>query len=288
MPTQAPSLPKPQSPGAMPPFISANPAALEAQAVAQDTQAYGLSDADFRQRYPQLYNTQQTVLNNLQSQMTGNLTPQLQSAMIRGGLTGAMTGGTGAWSMGPGTAGMANVARQFGQNQMTYQQNLLNQFQSANDTFRPRTFGLSGADAAQVALSNIAGQNTWNASQYAYNVQNAQFATNLAAQQAVASANAANAQTGNILGAGGSAVSALAVVAFACWVARSVYGVHNPRWKRFRYWMLTSSPAWFRKVYLRYGPTAAQCLERHHALKPFVRGLMELATWRFNYATLPI
>lgn len=214
MSTKAPSLPTPTLPGPMPNFIPANPQAIEQQAVGMDQTAYGLSDADFRARYPQLYAAQQTQLNNLKTQMGGAITPQLQNLWTRAGL-GAAVGATGGWSLGTGTPGQANVARNLGIDQMTYQNQLLNQFNAANATFRPRTFGLSGGDAAQIALSNIAGQNNANQTQYAYQVQESQFAENMAAQQSVMSANAANAQTGNIAGAGGAALSALAVVAFA-------------------------------------------------------------------------
>lgn len=214
MSTTAPTMPKPTLPGPMPAFIPANPTQIEQQAVGMDQTAYGLSDADFKARYPQLYGSQQTMLNNLQNQMSGSVTPQLQNLWSRSGLTSAL-GATGNWSLGTGTAGQANVARNLGQSQQAYQQQLLNQFNVANATFRPRTFGLSGADAAQIGLSNIAGQNNWNQANYAYQVQESQFAQNMAAQQSVMSANAANSQTSNILGGAGSAVSALAVVALA-------------------------------------------------------------------------
>jgi hypothetical protein len=249
-----------------------------------DQTAYGLSDADFKARYPQLYQSQQTFLNNLKTQQSGAVTPQLQNLWTRSGLTGAL-GATGGWSLGTGTTGMANVARNLGGNQMQYQQQLMNQFNTANATFQPRTFGLSGADASQIALSNIAGQNNWNQANYAYKVQESQFAENMAAQQSVMSANAANAQTGNILSGAGS-VAALAVVAF-CWLARSAYGAYDPRWKRFRYWMLAKAPRMLREAYQRCGPQAARWLEAHSGFKPVVRMLMDLATWRLHYATLP-
>lgn len=217
MSTQAPQLPSAPNIGQMPPFIAASPQQLENQAVATQQQEYALSDADFRARYPQLFNAQTTFLNNLNQQVSGNITPQLQNLWTRGGLTNAL-GATGNWSLGTGTPGMANIARNLGIDMSpggAYQQGLLQQFNTANSTFLPRPFGLGAAAGAQVNLANIAGQNNWNSAQYAYNVQNAQFGTNLAAQQAVANANAANASTGNILGAGGGAISALAVVAFA-------------------------------------------------------------------------
>jgi hypothetical protein len=270
----------------MPSFISANPQALQQQAVSMDQQAYGLSDKDFQQRYPQLWNSQQTFLNNLNTNMSGNINPQLQNLWTRSGMTGAV-GATGNWSLGTGTTGMANIARNLGLNQLQYQQQLQTQFQTANDTFRPRTFGLSGADAAQVALSNIAGQNNWNQADYAYKVQESQFAANMAAQQSVASTNAANAQTGGIISGAGSAVSALAVVAF-CWVARAAYGPYNPRWKRFRYYMHTQAPACLKEAYTRFGPRFADWLSGRPRVSLFVRSVMELLTLRLPYATLPI
>jgi hypothetical protein len=271
----------------MPPFIAANPQAIEQQAVGMDQTAYGLSDADFRQRYPQLYNTQQTFLNNLQNQESGNITPQFQNLWARSGLTGAL-GATGGWSMGTGTPGMANVARNLGLNQMQYQQQLLNQFQTANQTFVPRSFGLSGADASQIALGNIAGQNNWNQTDYAYKVQESQFAANMAAQQSVASANAANSTTGSLVGGAGTAVSALsmAVVAF-CWLARAAYGGYHPRWKRFRYFMLTRAPRPVRAFYVQHGPQMANWLERHSWAKAPVRLAMEFVTLGLPYAALP-
>jgi len=285
MPTQAPTIPKPQNPGQMPAFISANPQQIENQAVSMDQQAYGLSDADFRQRYPQLYNAQQTFMNNLNSQMSGNITPQLQNLWTQSGLTGAL-GATGGWSLGSGTTGMANIARNLGLNQRQYQQDLLNQFQTANSTFTPRTFGVSGADAANIALSNIAGQNNWNQANYAYKVQESQYATGLAAQQAVASANAANAQTQGLIGGGTSALSALAVVAF-CWVARACYGPYSAGFWRFRYIMLTRAPAWLKRAYRHFGPGVAEWLATSKA-RGLVAILLRLATWRFRWAILPI
>ena len=38
-----------------------------------------------------------------------------------------------------------------------------------------------------------------------------------------------------------------------CWVAREVYGEANPKWVRFREWMLTKGPRWFLNLYIKYG-----------------------------------
>jgi hypothetical protein len=279
MSTKAPQLPAYKPPaGGMPPFISADPNQIEQQAVTMDQQAYGLSDADFRQRYPQLYNSQQTFLNNLNTQMGGGINPQMQNVWARSGLQNAV-GATGNWSLGSGTTGMANIARNLGLDQMQYQNQILNQFNMANDTFRPRTFGLSGADTSQIALANIAGQNNWNQANYAYKVQESQYAAGQGAQQAALNANAANANTSTAVGAGTTAASlaVLAVAAF-CWMAREAFGLEDPRWKRFRVWMLHFAPAFARRTYGRYGQQAAEWLHEHAWLKPAVRILMSFAS----------
>jgi hypothetical protein len=274
----------------MPAFIAANPAEIEAQAVSMDQQAYGLSDADFRQRYPGLYNAQQTFMNNLNTQMSGNINPQMQNLWARSGLQGAV-GATGNWSLGTGTTGMANIARNLGLDQMQYQNQILNQFNMANDTFRPRTFGLSGADTAQMALANLAGQNNWNQANYASQVQQAQYAAGQGAQQAALNANAANATTSTAVGGATTGV-ALGVAAAAaitlCWVAREAFGQADPRWKLFRFWLLTFAPRFVRMQYGRHGRTLARWLARHGRLKPAVRAIMNLLTRNVSYTPFPV
>ncbi|MFM8413672.1 MAG: S1C family serine protease, partial [Planctomycetota bacterium] len=58
-----------------------------------------------------------------------------------------------------------------------------------------------------------------------------------------------------------------------CWVAREVYGVHDPRWLAFRGWVTTAAPDWFRCLYARHGEVAAGWLHD----KPAAKGLMRLA-----------
>jgi hypothetical protein len=42
-----------------------------------------------------------------------------------------------------------------------------------------------------------------------------------------------------------------------CWVAREVYGVHDPRWLEFRGWLHADAPAWLREAYLAHGEAFA-------------------------------
>jgi hypothetical protein len=62
-----------------------------------------------------------------------------------------------------------------------------------------------------------------------------------------------------------------------CWVAREVYGDHDPRWIIFRAWLLNEAPAWLRETYARHGEWFAAWLRRHSAAKAVLRPLMDAA-----------
>jgi hypothetical protein len=89
---------------------------------------------------------------------------------------------------------------------------------------------------------------------------------------------AANAQ--KQAGMFGGAMSALgglggAAILKGCWVAREVYGVHNPKWMVFRHWMLFLSPFWFRAIYLRFGERFANYISNKPTLKKKIRAWMD-------------
>ena len=60
-----------------------------------------------------------------------------------------------------------------------------------------------------------------------------------------------------------------------CWVAREVYGEHNPAWKLFRHWMLFISPFWFRSTYLTFGERFAKFIKNKPRLKARIRVWMD-------------
>jgi hypothetical protein len=60
-----------------------------------------------------------------------------------------------------------------------------------------------------------------------------------------------------------------------CWVAREVYGAHNPAWLDFRQWMLTSAPKWFFKLYLSFGERFANFISNKPRLKWCIRQWMD-------------
>ena len=103
--------------------------------------------------------------------------------------------------------------------------------------------------------------------------------------QAVNAANMYGAQVGaeaaktaglySALGSIGGGATSAATAAALCWVAREVYGVHNPAWMAFRYWMLNESPSWFRATYIKYGERFARFISDKPRLKARIRMWMD-------------
>jgi len=65
------------------------------------------------------------------------------------------------------------------------------------------------------------------------------------------------------------------LLARSCWVAREVYGLHNPAWIAFREWMLNDSPSWFRTIYIRFGERFAKFISNKPRLKARIRMWMD-------------
>lgn len=60
-----------------------------------------------------------------------------------------------------------------------------------------------------------------------------------------------------------------------CWVAREVYGVHDPRWLAFRSWMTWQAPAILRDAYAEHGEAFAGWLHERPVAKAAVRLAMD-------------
>jgi hypothetical protein len=91
-------------------------------------------------------------------------------------------------------------------------------------------------------------------------------------QGAMAQASAArsagkSSMFGSILGGAASAIP-------FCWVAREVYGIENPKWLEFRYWMLNDAPSWFRNLYVKYGERIAKFISNKPRIKSIIRKWM--------------
>jgi hypothetical protein len=66
----------------------------------------------------------------------------------------------------------------------------------------------------------------------------------------------------------------IAMAAAACWVAREVYGIENPKWLEFREWMLNDAPCWFRNLYVKYGERIAKFISNKPRVKSIIRKWM--------------
>jgi len=62
-----------------------------------------------------------------------------------------------------------------------------------------------------------------------------------------------------------------------CWVAREVYGEHNPKWLLFRAWLLTEAPTWLRDLYAAHGEEFAAWIHDKPLAKAIVKALMDVA-----------
>ena len=90
-------------------------------------------------------------------------------------------------------------------------------------------------------------------------------------------AQADAASSAGTMGAIGSAVGGIAQgygTFAACWVAREVYGIENPKWLEFREWMLNDAPSWLRNLYLKYGERIAKFISNKPRVKSIIRKWM--------------
>jgi len=177
--------------------------------------------------------------------------------------------------------GMADQGRQMDQ-AFAAQRIGLEQATSA-DPFMAITGRTSGAavGSGQNLYGNAAGG--INAGPQLFNpAQGAEFMANQSAM--INNYNAANygadqaregAMIGGLFSGIGSLAGGFASRGKGCWVAREVYGEHNPAWKLFRHWMLFVSPFWFRSTYLTFGERFAKFIKNKPRLKARIRAWMD-------------
>lgn len=202
---------------------------------------------------------------NLSDQQTRNIQQSTRSAQnARGNVFGAAPSAEEAFNMfSSGEAlkaqrqqvaatalGMGNTSAQFG--------------------------GLQGAQQGSSPFATMTPNRAFSYADPAAGAQGAQFALgkyqgDLTQYQLKSSVGDPVNRWSNIAGT----VIGAAASAAACWVAREVYGVDNPRWLLFREWMLTKAPAWLRNLYLRYGERIARWLENKPTLKKLIKLWMD-------------
>ncbi len=73
----------------------------------------------------------------------------------------------------------------------------------------------------------------------------------------------------------GLAQKAASVYSSFCWVAREVYGEENPKWRQFRFWMITKSPNWFYHLYLYHGEEFSRFISNKPKLKSAIRFIFD-------------
>ena len=73
----------------------------------------------------------------------------------------------------------------------------------------------------------------------------------------------------------GGVVGGRPVKPAACWVAREVYGVDNPKWLQFREWMLTEASDILRNYYIEYGERIAEWIRNKPRIKAIIRKWMD-------------
>jgi hypothetical protein len=100
-------------------------------------------------------------------------------------------------------------------------------------------------------------------------------ATNAANMYGAQVAADATRSAGIMSGIGSAAGGLLGNTSLFCWVAREVYGEHNPAWKMFRMWMFLESPSWFFKLYKNYGERFANFIADKPRLKAVIRKWMD-------------
>ena len=111
------------------------------------------------------------------------------------------------------------------------------------------------AQGAEFIANQAAGVNSYNAA--------------MAGAQATAQAGKSS-MWGSILGG----VATGAGLAYACWVAREVFGMFDLRWIQFRTWMMLDSPSWFKKLYIRHGEKFAEWIKDKPWLKKVIKSWM--------------
>ena len=174
------------------------------------------------------------------------------------------------------------------------------------EQFRQQGLGAERASAAQMvgleqatsadpfqAILQRQGQNNLGAGgqlfgQAGYGLQsgpqylNPESGLGFISNQATNAANMFNAQTAadatrsaGMFGGLGALGGGIAGMFDFCWVAREVYGAHNPAWLDFRQWMFSSAPKWFFKLYLTFGERFANFISNKPRLKARIRLWMD-------------
>ena len=265
--------------------------AFAQQALGQEA---GLQEADLGRGMQAQLTNQQATNQALQAGMAAGLGQEQAQAQLAQAANLAEQGQTQqAAQFGVGATMDAQRA-----NEQLKQQGILGYIQAAGglaaledqttlDPFQA-VLGRGGGNALQQGQSVFgqAGYGLQSAPQYLNPESGLGFiqnqATNAANMYSAQVAADATKQAGIMSGLGslggglaGGIGAAGSVGAFFCWVAREVYGEHNPAWKMFRMWMFTESPSWFFNLYKNYGERFAKFISDKPRIKARIRIWMD-------------
>jgi len=267
--------------------------AFAQQALGQEA---GLQEADLGRGMQAQLTNQQATNQALQAGMAAGLGQEQAQAQLAQAANLAEQGQTQqAAQFGVGATMDAQRA-----NEQLKQQGILGYIQAAGglaaledqttlDPFQA-VLGRGGGNALQQGQSVFgqAGYGLQSAPQYLNPesglgfIQNqATNAANMYSAQVAADATRSAGIMGGLGSLGGGIAQGLGTagklgsLAALCWVAREVYGEHNPAWKMFRMWMFTESPSWFFNLYKNYGERFAKFISDKPRIKARIRIWMD-------------
>lgn len=202
-----------------------------------------------------------------------------QTAGLGGGLYGQAQQAQEAYQMDTG-----QLSQIFGGMQNLQATNLLGNIANTGQMFAKRPFGLGGTNLANAELSQAGAYNSFQQANYATMNGIAFNQAQMNAQQNQLAAQQNASMTGALVSTGTTAATTAAMVsAMACWVARSIYGTRDNRWKIFRHWLMNKAPKGVRSAYLRYGQALAARVERSFLLRSSLKLLMDQIIKRTVY-----
>ena len=225
-----------------------------------------------------LQELQQQQAERLYAEAEGDLSPERQRQVDQAARASGMSRGRGRDASVDAAAVLGREDARANLRQQAQRAGQMGFTQARQIGGDPSQF-LFGRPAQSTAMgSQLYGQATALAGQQAGpQLFDPNMGINLAMQQRSQDMNLLGAQMqadasnrGSLLGAAGSIGAA-----FICWVAREVYGVQNPKWLRFRAWMLQDSPPWFLNLYIRHGEKLAKFISNKPMIKSIIRKWMD-------------
>jgi hypothetical protein len=181
---------------------------LEQNMVAADEAAYTAGDQYVSQYYPALAQARDNMIGQAYQAVTGPLDPTLQNSFVNAANMGSVNAlGSGDQGFGLSTGSLARnaAAANVATNTQQYQDYNRNFFESLNNMYAPRSFGMTPQDAANVY--------TFNTTQYNNYLEQLQAAKTQAYYQNIASSNQQAGATAGLVGSIGGAVLSAAIPA---------------------------------------------------------------------------